>query len=125
MATSDENGCAFVNICLHGQENNGFFLVLVIYRKRGRRKGKDRRNDKRNVLCSRGRPTSIILLLLVVVAQFSFPLSRHPPLGLHHLLCFVRTARGLLSLAGVEVGQVGALMRAGAIIVEAADRVRT
>lgn len=101
------------------------FMVFVIYRKRGRRKGKGRRNDERNVLCSRGRPTSVILLLLVVVAQFSFPLSRHPPLGLHHLFRFVRTARGLLSLAGVKVGQVGALMRAGgAIIVEAADRVR-
>jgi hypothetical protein len=59
------------------------------------------------MLLSRGRPTSVILLLLMVVPKLTLSLSRHSSLGLHHLLCLVRAARGLVSLAGVEVLQVG------------------
>lgn len=58
------------------------------------------------MLYRRGRPTSVVLLLLVVVAQLALPLSRHPPLLLHHLFGLVRAARGLVSLGGVKVLQV-------------------
>lgn len=52
----------------------------------------------------RGWPTSIVLLLLVVVTQLSLTLSCHSPLRLHHLLGFIRAARGLLlALGGIEV----------------------
>jgi hypothetical protein len=59
------------------------------------------------MLLSRGRPTSVILLLLMVVPKLTLSLSRHSSLGLHHLLCLIRAARGLVPLAGVEVLQVG------------------
>lgn len=58
------------------------------------------------MLYSRGRPTSVELLLLVVITQLALPLSRHPPLVLNHLLRLVRAARGLVSLGGVEVLKV-------------------
>lgn len=53
-----------------------------------------------------GRPTSVVLLLLMIVAKLALPLSRHPPLGLHHLLRLVGAARGLVSLGGVEILEV-------------------
>lgn len=55
----------------------------------------------------RGRPTSIVLLLLVVVAELSLTLSCHPPLRLHHLLGLVRATRRLVPLAGIEALEVG------------------
>lgn len=58
------------------------------------------------MLYRRGRPTSVELLLLVVVAQLALPLSRHPPLVLHHLLCLIGAARGLVPLGGVKVLEV-------------------
>ena len=57
-------------------------------------------------LYRRGRPTSIILLLLVVVTQLSLALGRHSSLRLHHLLRLIRTSGGYLSLAGVEVLEI-------------------
>ena len=69
----------------------------------------------RLMLYRRGRPTSVVLLLLMVVPKFSLPLSGHSPLGLHHLFRLVRAARGLVSLGGVEVLQVGAGVRAARI----------
>lgn len=45
--------------------------------------------------------TPIVLLLLVIVAKLAFSLRRHPALGLHDLLRFIRP--GLMALAGVEV----------------------
>lgn len=53
-----------------------------------------------------GRPTSVVLLLLMIVAKLALPLSCHPPLGLHHLLRLVGAARGLVSLGGVEILEV-------------------
>lgn len=74
------------------------------------------------MLYRRGWPTSVVLLLLVVVAQLSLPLGRHPSLCLHHLLDLVGATRWLVSLAGVEALQVRA--REGARIPKvAADRV--
>lgn len=55
------------------------------------------------MLYRRGRPTSVKLLLLVVVAQLALPLGRHPPLVLDHLFRIVGAARGLMSLGGVKV----------------------
>ena len=57
----------------------------------------------RLMLYRRGRPTSVVLLLLMVVPQLSLSLSCHSPLGLHHLLRLVGAARGLVSLGRVEV----------------------
>ena len=59
------------------------------------------------MLYRRGRPTSVVLLLLMVIAKLSLPLSRHPPLRLNHLLRLVGAARGLMSLGGVKVLQIG------------------
>ena len=73
------------------------------------------------VLYRRGRPTSIILLLLVVVSQLSLALSRHSSLRLHHLFSLIRSSRWDVSLAGVEVLQVRS--GEGACITEIADRV--
>lgn len=53
-----------------------------------------------------GWPTSVVLLLLMIVAKLALPLSRHPPLGLHHLLRLVGAARGLVSLGGIEVLEI-------------------
>jgi hypothetical protein len=56
----------------------------------------------------RGRPTSVILLLLVVVPQLALALRGHPPLGLHDLLRLAGTLRLVVAaLRGVEVLQVG------------------
>ena len=75
------------------------------------------------MLYRRGRPTSIELLLLMVIPKLSLPLSCHSPLGLHHLLRLVGAARGLVALRRVEVLQVGRRVRT-ARITEVADRVR-
>jgi hypothetical protein len=63
-------------------------MEIVLYRRRSYR---------------RGWPTSIVLLLLVVVAQLSLTLSRHPSLCLHHLFGLISTTRRYMSLVGVEV----------------------
>lgn len=60
-----------------------------------------------------GRPTSVVLLLLMIVAKLSLPLSRHPPLGLHHLLRLVGSSRRLMALSGVKVLEIGARMATG------------
>jgi hypothetical protein len=62
------------------------------------------------VLYRAGRPTSVVLLLLMIVAQFTLPLSRHPPLGLHHLLRLVGSSRSLVTLSGIEILQIGTRM---------------
>lgn len=67
------------------------------------------------MLYRRGRPTSVVLLLLMVVPKLSLPLGGHSPLGLHHLLRLVRAARGLVSLGGVEVLQVRRRVRTARI----------
>ncbi len=59
------------------------------------------------MLYRRGWPTSVVLLLLMVVSELSLPLGRHPPLGLHHLFCLVGAPRALVPLVGVVVLQVG------------------
>ena len=68
------------------------------------------------MLYRRGRPTSVVLLLLMVVPKLSLPLSGHSPLGLHHLFRLVRAARGLVALGGVEVLQIRRGVRAAGII---------
>lgn len=74
------------------------------------------------MLYRRGRPTSVVLLLLMVIPKLSLSLSRHSPLGLHHLLRLVGAARGLVTLGGVEVLQVG-LVVAAALLAEVGRRV--
>ena len=78
----------------------------------------------RLMLYRRGRPTSIELLLLMVIPKLSLPLSCHSPLGLHHLLRLVGAARGLVALRRVEVLQVGRRVRTARITAEVADGVR-
>lgn len=76
------------------------------------------------MLYRRGRPTSVVLLLLMVVSQLTLPLSRHPPLRLHHLLCLVGATRGLVSLVGVEVLEVrGRVARATSRLAKVGNRV--
>lgn len=65
----------------------------------------------------------MVLLLRVEVAQLSLPLSRHPPLGLNHLLCLARAAGGLVALSSVEVLKVRIGM--GARIFELVNRMRS
>lgn len=60
----------------------------------------------------RGWPTSIVLLLLVVVAELSLTLCCHPPLCLHHLLGLICTAGWLVPLASIEALEVGPRERA-------------
>lgn len=60
------------------------------------------------MLYRRGWPTSVVLLLLMIVAKISLSLSRHPPLGLHHLLRLVRAPRRLVALRGIEVLKISA-----------------
>lgn len=64
--------------------------------------------DTSLVLYCRGWPTSVVLLLLMIVAKLSLPLSRHPSLSRHHRVGLVGAARGLVSLRSIEVLQVGA-----------------
>lgn len=53
-----------------------------------------------------GRPTSVELLLLVIISQLALPLGCQPPLVLLHLLGIVGAARGLVSLGGVEILEI-------------------
>lgn len=53
-----------------------------------------------------GRPTSVVLLLLMIVAQLTLTLGCHAALSLDNLLGLVGSARGLVSLAGVKVLEV-------------------
>ena len=69
------------------------------------------------MLYRRGRPTSVVLLLLMVVSELSLPLGRHPSLRLHHLLRLVGAARGLVPLAGVKVLEVGLMTAARLAVV--------
>jgi hypothetical protein len=71
-----------------------------------------------------GRPTSVVLLLLMVVAKLSLPLGRHPSLRLHHLLCLIGAARRLVPLAGVEVLQVRLMAAARVAVVASLVRPR-
>ena len=50
----------------------------------------------------------MVLLLRVQVSKLSLPLSCHPSLSLHDLLCLVGASGGLVSLGRIEVVQVGA-----------------
>lgn len=70
------------------------------------------------VLYSRGRPTSLVLLLSVKVSQLSLPLCCHPPLCLHHLLRVAGPTGGHLALAGVEALDVGRRMASGGGVIE-------
>lgn len=70
------------------------------------------------VLYSRGRPTSLVLLLRVKVSEFSFPLCCHPPLCLHHLLRVAGSTGGHVALAGIEALDVGGRMASGGGIIE-------
>ena len=77
------------------------------------------------MLYSRGWPTSVILLLLMIIPKLSLPLSCHSPFGLHHLLRLVRAARGLMPLGLVEVLQVRRwLVRTAGVAAEISGRVR-
>lgn len=76
------------------------------------------------MLYRRGRPTSVVLLLLMIVSKLTLPLSRHSPLGLHHLLRLVGTARGLMPLRRVEVLQIRRWVRAAGVA-EVGTGVRT
>jgi hypothetical protein len=60
----------------------------------------------------------LVLLLRVQVAKLSLPLSSHPSLSLHDLLCLVRASRGLVTLGGVEVVEILALATLGTIVVD-------
>ena len=61
----------------------------------------------------------MVLLLLVVVAQLTLPLSSHPPLRLRHLVRIVGSGR--IALVLVEALHVGRRLGAGAVVL--ADRV--
>ena len=52
----------------------------------------------------------MVLLLRVQIAQLTLSLRCHPSLGLHDLFRLVGAARGLVTLSGVEVVQVGTLL---------------
>lgn len=62
----------------------------------------------------RGLLTSVVLLLLMIVTQLAFTLSRHPPLGLHHLFSFTGTC--LVSLRGIEVLKIGRRVRSERVV---------
>lgn len=62
-----------------------------------------------------GKDGSLVLLLSVQVSKLSLPLSCHPSLRLHDLLCLVGASRGLVTLVGVEVLEVGSLGASGVI----------
>lgn len=81
--------------------------------------------DANFVLYRAGRPTSVVLLLLMIVAKLSLPLSRHPPLGLHHLLRLVGSSRRLVALSGIEILKIRTRMAASAGFVELHRMART
>ena len=76
-------------------------------------------DDQQNLHCISKtiEPTPVILLLLVVVAQFTLTLRGHAALGLQHLFCFIRS--WLVSLICVKVLKVRASM--GADLIEIAN----
>lgn len=79
-------------------------------------------NEKRKQKGAKRLPrTSVVLLLLVIVAEFPLTLCRHPTLCLHHLFYFIGTT--LETLGGVETGELGVGGNAGAV--ELADGVVT
>ena len=57
----------------------------------------------------------MVLLFRVKVAQLPLPLSRHPSLSLHDLLCFVGATRRLVSLGRIEILQVRTLGATGVV----------
>jgi hypothetical protein len=63
------------------------------------------------------------LLLRVEISKLTLPLSRHPSLSLHDLLCLVRATRGLVTLGGIKVVKVGS--RRATAVIEGVDRVST
>lgn len=65
----------------------------------------------------------MVLLLRVQVSELSLPLSCHPSLSLHDLLCLVGASRGLVTLRRVEVVEVRALGGAAGVV-EVVHRVR-
>ena len=65
----------------------------------------------------------MVLLLRVQVSQLPLPLSCHPSLSLHDLLCFVGASGRLVALRRVEVVQVGALRAAAFLKVTRATTV--
>lgn len=73
----------------------------------------------RHVLVARegqlGKDGSLVLLLSVQVSKLSLPLSCHPSLCLHDLLCLVGASRGLVTLVGVKVLEVGSLGTSGVV----------
>ena len=64
--------------------------------------------------------TSVVLLLLVIVAELPLTLCCHPTLRLHHLLYFIGAT--LETLRGIEALDIGTGMHPG---IELADRVMT
>ena len=64
--------------------------------------------------------TSVVLLLLVIVAELPLTLCRHPTLRLHHLFYFIGAT--LESLRGIEALNVGSRVHPR---IELADRVMT
>lgn len=58
------------------------------------------------MLYSRGRPTSVVLLLLMIIPKLALPLSCHSPFGLNHLLCLIGATGRLVSLVGIKVLEV-------------------
>lgn len=64
----------------------------------------------------------MVLLLRVQVAKLSLPLSSHPSLRLHHLLCLVGASRGLMALGCIKVLEIGTTLGAAGIV-EVVDRV--
>ena len=62
-----------------------------------------------------GAHTSIVLLLLVVVAQLAFALGCHATLGLHHLLGLIGTR--LVTLVCIVILEIGGGMRALIILI--------
>jgi hypothetical protein len=62
--------------------------------------------------------TSVVLLLLVIVAEFPLTLCCHPTLRLHHLFHLVGTT--LIPLGGIE--PLGISRRGHSVAIELADR---
>jgi hypothetical protein len=98
------------------------FRHCPLEEKQTKEKKERKKRQKGKTLYNRGRPTSLILLLRVEVAELSFPLSRHPPLSLHDLFCVVGTSRRLVSLGSIKVLEVSSRRaRRATSIVEAVN----
>lgn len=109
--THDAEGCRREERCAPSSELCIFLLSLCLYL------GILEKGVL--VLYSRGRPTSLVLLLRVKVSEFSLPLRCHPPLRLHHLLRLAGASRGHVALAGVEALDVRRRVASGGIEVGA------